>query len=110
MGEQSLRRVHEHQMVRHESAEALGAIDGNWERVETILKEFLNDHNQVVRESCIVALDAADYWGHSNNIDDDNYTNHEENHQQEQEKGQQRHDQQSNHHQSSSLASFGHQK
>ena len=51
-------------MVRHESAEALGAIDGRWEDCEVILREFLNDHDVVVRESCMVALDAADYWGH----------------------------------------------
>jgi deoxyhypusine monooxygenase len=63
--EESLRRPDEHKMVRHESAEALGAIDGRWEDVEKILKEFTHDENQEVRESCLVALDAADYWGHS---------------------------------------------
>ena len=63
--EESLRRQNEHEMVRHESAEALGAIDGRWDEVEAILKEFSNDENVVVRESCFVALDAADYWGHS---------------------------------------------
>jgi deoxyhypusine monooxygenase len=65
--EESLRRKEEHQMVRHESAEALGAIDGSWEKVEAILEEFSKDGNQVVRESCLVALDAADYWGHNTN-------------------------------------------
>lgn len=63
--EESLRRGGEHEMVRHESAEALGAIEGRWEEVEAILKEFTKDDNVVVRESCLVALDAADYWGHS---------------------------------------------
>lgn len=63
--EESLRRKNEHEMVRHESAEALGAIDGRWDEVEAILKEFCSDENVVVRESCFVALDAADYWGHS---------------------------------------------
>jgi deoxyhypusine monooxygenase len=58
----SLRRTDEHPMVRHESAEALGAIDGRWEDVERILQEFTKDHDIVVRESCLVALDAADYW------------------------------------------------
>lgn len=62
--EESLRRKNEHEMVRHESAEALGAIDGRWDEVEAILKVFCNDENAVVRESCLVALDAADYWGH----------------------------------------------
>ena len=61
---ESLRRTGEHAMVRHESAEALGAIEGRWEDCEVILREFLNDHDIFVRESCIVALDAADYWGH----------------------------------------------
>uniref|UniRef100_A0A7S3DU88 Deoxyhypusine monooxygenase n=1 Tax=Entomoneis paludosa TaxID=265537 RepID=A0A7S3DU88_9STRA len=61
---QSLRRPEEHKMVRHESAEALGAIDGRWDAVEPILNEFSNDENDVVRESCLVALDAADYWSH----------------------------------------------
>mmetsp|Transcript_11911 Transcript_11911/g.18409 ORF Transcript_11911/g.18409 Transcript_11911/m.18409 type:complete len:401 (+) Transcript_11911:141-1343(+) len=65
---ESLRRPEEHEMVRHESAEALGAMDGGkWmTHVEPILQEFSNDSNIVVRESCMVALDAADYWGHSN--------------------------------------------
>ena len=58
----SLRRTHEHSMVRHESAEALGAIDGRWDDVERILLEFTKDHDVVVRESCLVALDAVDYW------------------------------------------------
>lgn len=61
--EESLRRVDEHSMVRHESAEALGAIDGRWNDVERILMEFTEDDDVVVRESCLVALDAADYWG-----------------------------------------------
>ena len=63
--EESLRRTNEHKMVRHESAEALGAIEGRWEDVERILSEFKTDKDDVVRESCLVALDAADYWGHT---------------------------------------------
>lgn len=63
--EENLRKLDEHQMVRHESAEALGAIEGAWDKVEAILEEFSRDENQVVRESCLVALDAADYWGHN---------------------------------------------
>lgn len=61
--DESLRRSKEHAMVRHEAAEALGAIEGRWEECERVLKEFLCDPDVVVRESCIVALDAADYWG-----------------------------------------------
>ena len=68
---ESLRRTGEHAMVRHESAEALGAIEGRWEDCEVILREFLNDHDIVVRESCMVALDAADYWGHGGGGDCD---------------------------------------
>ena len=69
--EESLRRQDEHEMVRHESAEALGAIEGRWDEVEAILKEFSTDENVVVRESCLVALDAADYWGHSGSPQDE---------------------------------------
>jgi deoxyhypusine monooxygenase len=57
--EVSLRRLGEHEMVRHESAE------GRWQDCERILTEFASDENVVVRESCLVALDAANYWGHS---------------------------------------------
>lgn len=47
-------------MVRHEAAEALGSL-GDEEGVEDILKKFLNDPEQVVRDSVIVALDMAEY-------------------------------------------------
>lgn len=47
-------------MVRHEAAEALGSL-GEEEGVEDILKKFLNDNEQVVRESVIVALDMAEF-------------------------------------------------
>ena len=50
----------EHRMVRHEAAEALGAI-GTRECGE-ILERYLSDSEQVVRESCQVALDIIDYW------------------------------------------------
>ena len=63
---ESLKRKDEHHMVRHESAEALGAIEGRWDEVEVILETFLKDEDDVIRESAIVALDAADYWGHGN--------------------------------------------
>ncbi|KAG6611097.1 Deoxyhypusine hydroxylase [Phytophthora cinnamomi] len=53
----------EHRMVRHEAAEALGAI-GTTE-CEEILKHYLKDDVQVVRESCEVALDIMDYWAPS---------------------------------------------
>jgi len=57
----------EHAMVRHEAAESLGSIEDRWEEVEQILKEFAQDEDVVVAESCVVALDAADYWGYGNN-------------------------------------------
>ncbi|KAF2354812.1 Deoxyhypusine hydroxylase [Trinorchestia longiramus] len=46
-------------MVRHEAAEALGAIATD-EAVQ-VLKEHLTDPVDVVRESCEVALDMSDY-------------------------------------------------
>lgn len=50
----------EHQMVRHEAAEALGAIGG--EEAENLLKTFMEDDVVAVKESCEVALDTMDYW------------------------------------------------
>ncbi|KKK18789.1 hypothetical protein P175DRAFT_0502239 [Aspergillus ochraceoroseus IBT 24754] len=47
-------------MVRHEAAEALGSL-GDVDGVEETLKKFLNDPEQVVRDSIIVALDMAEY-------------------------------------------------
>lgn len=52
--------VEEASMVRHEAAEALGSL-GDEEGVEDILKRFLNDKEEVVRDSVIVALDMAEY-------------------------------------------------
>ncbi|VDM28891.1 unnamed protein product [Toxocara canis] len=54
-----LERLDENHMVRHECVEALGAIAT--EECEQLLKKFLDDDERVVRESCIVALDMADY-------------------------------------------------
>lgn len=56
----SLSDVNEASMVRHEAAEALGGL-GEEEGVEATLRLFLNDKEKVVRESCIVALDIAEY-------------------------------------------------
>lgn len=47
-------------MVRHEAAEALGTL-GDEDGVEGVLREFLDDPEQVVRESIIVALDMAEF-------------------------------------------------
>lgn len=56
----TLSNTEEASMVRHEAAEALGSLDEE-EGVEEVLKKFLNDKEQVVRESVIVALDMAEY-------------------------------------------------
>ena len=61
----SLEQTNEYVMVRHESAEAFGAIKERWDEVKVALELFLDDEDIVVRESCIVALDAVDYWGRS---------------------------------------------
>ncbi|KAK7192649.1 deoxyhypusine hydroxylase [Paraphaeosphaeria sporulosa] len=50
----------EESMVRHEAAEALGSL-GDEDGVEEFLKKFLNDPEQVVRDSVIVALDMAEF-------------------------------------------------
>jgi deoxyhypusine monooxygenase len=55
-----LENVDEHRMVRHEAAEALGAIGG--ERVEAVLRAFQLDGEAVVKDSCDVALDTMEYW------------------------------------------------
>jgi deoxyhypusine monooxygenase len=56
----ALGNLEEASMVRHEAAEALGSL-GEEEGVEDILKWFLDDKEQVVRDSVIVALDMAEF-------------------------------------------------
>ena len=50
----------EHEMCRHEAAEALGAI-GTGDAVAA-LKTWAADPTVMLRESCEVALDCVDYW------------------------------------------------
>ena len=50
----------EESMVRHEAAEALGSL-GEEEGVEDILRRYLHDEKEVVRDSVVVALDMAEY-------------------------------------------------
>jgi deoxyhypusine monooxygenase len=57
---EALANTKEESMVRHEAAEALGSL-GDEEGVEATLRKFLNDPEQVVRESVIVALDMAEF-------------------------------------------------
>lgn len=54
-----LKDTREEAMVRHEAAEALGSIASD--EVIPVLKEFEADPERVVRESCIVANDMAEY-------------------------------------------------
>lgn len=56
---QSLQDPNENEMVRHECAEALGAIATD--RCTELLTEYLKDEKQVVKESCVVALDMCEY-------------------------------------------------
>lgn len=69
----------EHPMVRHEAAEALGSVLGSLEskflskhsksqidslveeEARNVLVKHANDSVQLVRESCVLALDIADY-------------------------------------------------
>jgi len=55
----SLANTSEVDIVRHECAEALGAI-ATPSCIST-LQQFINDKHRIVRESCEVALDMADY-------------------------------------------------
>jgi deoxyhypusine monooxygenase len=50
----------EHAMVRHEAAEALGAIAAD--SCAKLLAEYQKDKDLIVSQSCDVALDIADYW------------------------------------------------
>lgn len=55
----SLEDETENEMVRHECAEALGAIATS--DCTEILNKYRNDNHRVVSESCIIALDMCDY-------------------------------------------------
>ena len=57
---ETLSNSKEASMVRHEAAEALGSL-GDEEGVEDVLKRFIDDPEQVVRESILVALDMAEF-------------------------------------------------
>lgn len=57
---ETLSNSKEESMVRHEAAEALGSL-GDEEGVEDILRDFLDDPEQVVRESVVIALDMAEF-------------------------------------------------
>eukprot|EP01102_Stenamoeba_stenopodia_P006650 TRINITY_DN1838_c0_g1_i1.p1 TRINITY_DN1838_c0_g1~~TRINITY_DN1838_c0_g1_i1.p1 ORF type:complete len:327 (-),score=65.02 TRINITY_DN1838_c0_g1_i1:116-1096(-) len=54
------RGTREHAMVRHEAAEALGAIATT--DIYELLRGFVEDEHRPVSESCLVALDMCDYF------------------------------------------------
>ena len=56
-----LRDTTVHAMVRHEAAEALGALPDT----DKILASFANDNDLIVQQSCEVALDAMAYYADS---------------------------------------------
>uniref|UniRef100_A0A336K972 Deoxyhypusine hydroxylase n=1 Tax=Culicoides sonorensis TaxID=179676 RepID=A0A336K972_CULSO len=56
---ESLHNNEENEMVRHECAEALGAIAT--EECIKILEPYLKDKKRVVKESCEIALDMCEY-------------------------------------------------
>ena len=56
----SVADVAEHEMVRHEAAESLGAI-GTPDCVAFLEAHAASD-TPMLRESCVVALDCTDYW------------------------------------------------
>jgi deoxyhypusine monooxygenase len=55
-----LSNTQEASMVRHEAAEALGSL-GDEDGVEDILRKFIDDPEQVVRDSIVVASDMAEF-------------------------------------------------
>jgi len=55
-----LENTKEQGMVRHEAAEALGAISSP--ETMKLLKFFVHDPEDVVRESCEIALDIHEYY------------------------------------------------
>lgn len=56
--------LEENEIVRHECAEALGSIGKS-----DIIKMYVDDPSRIVRESCQVALDMADYYNDEDQFD-----------------------------------------
>jgi deoxyhypusine monooxygenase len=61
--------VEENSMVRHEAAEALGAL-GEEDACRQALMQFGGDADPVVAESCMLALDMLQYWADYKNPPD----------------------------------------
>lgn len=51
----------ENPMVRHEAAEALGALIST-DSARPLLEKYVGDKEDIVRESCEVATDMHDYY------------------------------------------------
>lgn len=66
----TLKDINEHPMVRHEAAEAIGAIGD--ELSQALLNEYAKDDAHIVRESCEVALDVVEYWAEFENSSSSN--------------------------------------
>lgn len=62
-----LSNENEHVMVRHEAAEAMGAIGDR--SILHVLEKFKHHHQPEISESCIVALDLL-HWVQSSEFDD----------------------------------------
>lgn len=56
--------LEENEIVRHECAEALGSIGKS-----EIISKYIEDPSRIVRESCQVALDMADYYNDESQFD-----------------------------------------
>lgn len=56
--------LEENEIVRHECAEALGSIGKS-----DIINKYIDDNSRIVRESCQVALDMADYYNDDNQFE-----------------------------------------
>lgn len=56
--------IEENEIVRHECAEALGSIGKS-----DIIRMYIGDESRIVRESCQVALDMADYYNDENQFE-----------------------------------------
>jgi deoxyhypusine monooxygenase len=65
--------VEENEIVRHECAEALGSIGKS-----EIISKYIDDESTIVRESCQVALDMADYYNDESQFDFIEQTNPQE--------------------------------
>lgn len=56
--------VKENEIVRHECAEALGSIGES-----EVIRRYIDDVSRIVRESCQVALDMAEYFNDNSQFD-----------------------------------------